>query len=1059
MKIINSTPIVGLLVVLGLIISCSPSKINSGSAGTSVTLGNSSASALDLTANPTTIAPSGSTIITAHVVDTLGNNVADGTIVTFSFAPGDQVKASLSSGQAQTVSGLATVTLTATTFSSAIATVNAASGRASASIAITITAGVSGGSVTVTASPSTMTAGNASNITATVKDNSGNPVANATVNFSLNNNTLASLSLSSAVTNTSGVATTVLSGNAAGNVTVTASVPSLGGTSGQANVTINPVALVPTISVSSTASTILTNGNTTITALLSGFSPVSGLNVTFTVGNPAAAYLQSSPTTTGSSLTVATDASGVAAITLKANNIVTPVTVTASYTGQSLSGTTTVTISSPPPDNVDLVANPAAITVFGTTTLSATVKGGGQPVPDGTLVNFIISNGTYGSLSNAQGSTVGGVATTTFSALGKPGSVGISATAGSVSATTTVSIAPAVTGSIQFVSAVPQVIGLQGSGQPATSTITFSVKDVNGNPVADGTTVSFTMNGPGGGSYIGSIVSSQTDTAATVSGNASTILHSGSTAGPVTIIATTQTASGPISTSAAEISIGGGVPSAGHWNLATSQINLTGLSVSNLEATISTYIADRFGNYNILTGTAINFYTEAGAIDRQGITDSTGKASVVIRTQAPNPADVSNALALDSISSRNFSGAAEPWYPGVSTYNNNPRDGWVAVLATTMGEEAFLDENGDGLLTRSASASACPSGYTCECDNNGAAGTYAGCITSQQNGSASCSAAATCSLAGFGASSKRSEGFIDLGEPFYDKNDSGTRDDGSVPGAPFEEFIDANTNGAYDGPNGVWDGPGCQSSGCLTSKMIWKEIKLVFTYDVFSFWPDGDATNCRVNALGCTAQFANGGASAPFAVAPASISKGSSGYFCVNVADANLNSPPGGTVINAAASPAGTVTPASVTLADGMSYGPASFCFTVAIDATATQSNTLVSVSITGSPTLASLSVPLALPPAPAAPTNVRATALPLPAAGEIRVSWNAVSGATAYNVYYSTTAGVTKFNGILFAPQPTASPANVTGLASGTPYYFVVTAVGAGGESAESLQTSATPN
>ncbi len=371
---------------------------------------------------------------------------------------------------------------------------------------------------------------------------------------------------------------------------------------------------------------------------------------------------------------------------------------------RSLTGKATITITAPPPDTIVVTPNQTPITVFGTSTITATVSGGGKPVPDGTLVNFIISDGTFGSLSNAVGSTVGGKATTTFSAVGKVGSVTISAAAGGVSATTTVGINAADAGSIQFVSAVPQVIGIQGSGQTESSTITFAVKDINGNPVADGTTVTFAMNGPGGGSYIGSIISSQTATVSTINGSASVILHSGSTAGPVTIIATAKvspTSSSTISSSSTQVSIGGGVPSAGHWNLATSQFSLTGLSISGLEATISTYIADRFGNYNILTGTAINFYTEAGAIDTQGITDSTGKSSVILRTQAPNPVDVSNALAGDPVSNRNFAGLAEPWYPGGSTYNNNPRDGWVTVLATTMGEEAFLDENGDGLFTRS----------------------------------------------------------------------------------------------------------------------------------------------------------------------------------------------------------------------------------------------------------------------------------------------------------------------------------------------------------------------
>ena len=926
--------LVGLMVLIGLIIGCSPSKIDNSSVGTVITGPTTTvaASALALTANPSTIAPSGSSTITAHVVDTLGNNVPDGTVVNFAFAPGDQVKARLSNGSVQTVNGTVTVTVTATTFSSAIATVNASSGSASASIAITITAGVAGGSVTVSAAPSTIISGNTSTITATVKDNGGNPVANATVTFSLNNNTLATLSQTSANTNASGVATTILTGVAAGSVTATAAVQS-GGTSGQCNITINPVSSVPTITLSSTASSILTNGTVTISAALSGFgsSPVNNLAVTFTVSNGSVAYLLSStPTATGTVVTATTDGNGIATVVLQANNIVTPVTVNASYT--TLNGTATITITAPPPDTIVVTPNQTPITVFGTSTITATVSGGGKPVPDGTLVNFIISDSTFGSLSNALGSTVGGNALTTFSAVGKVGSVTISAAAGGVSATTTVSINAADAGSIQFLSAVPQVIGIQGSGQPETSTITFSVKDINGKPVADGASVTFTMNGPGGGSYIGSIISSQTATASTISGSASAIIHSGSTAGPVTVIATAKVnpnGSSTISSSASQLSIGGGVASANHWNLATTAFNLPGLLYSDRQATITAYIADRFGNYNILQGTTINFYAEAGAIDRVGTTDATGKSSVVFRTQSPLPLDVTPAVAGDPVSVLYYNSKAEP-YTGTT---HNPRDGWVTVLATAMGEEAFLDENGNGLFTRSYGTSPCPSGYTCECDG-GTANGYAGYIVGD--------GIATCSSGGKdynGNSStpggSRSEGFIDLGEPFIDANDDG------VWSGPTELFIDANGNGVYDGPNGMWDGPDCNNtnSACLRSKMIWKDIRLIFTGNPV-LYTDG-LNDCSGDVFTSIP----GG----FEQIPAVINKGGKGSFTVCVGDDNLNRiEPGSTITASASVGSVTLTNSTNPIPDGLSKRPTRFSFDVAIPITDTTNNaTTVGVTIT----------------------------------------------------------------------------------------------------------------
>jgi len=90
---------------------------------------------------------------------------------------------------------------------------------------------------------------------------------------------------------------------------------------------------------------------------------------------------------------------------------------------------------------------------------------------------------------------------------------------------------------------------------------------------------------------------------------------------------------------------------------------------------------------------------------------------------------------------------------------------------------------------------------------------------------------------------------------------------------------------------------------------------------------------------------------------------------------------------------------------------------------------------------------------APSAPTGATATA----GNGQVIISWNAVSGATSYNIYWSTTSGVTKSTGTKISSV--TSPYTLTGLTNGTPYYYVVTAVNSYGESAESSQASATPS
>jgi uncharacterized delta-60 repeat protein len=90
--------------------------------------------------------------------------------------------------------------------------------------------------------------------------------------------------------------------------------------------------------------------------------------------------------------------------------------------------------------------------------------------------------------------------------------------------------------------------------------------------------------------------------------------------------------------------------------------------------------------------------------------------------------------------------------------------------------------------------------------------------------------------------------------------------------------------------------------------------------------------------------------------------------------------------------------------------------------------------------------------PAPGAPTGPSATA----GNGQVRISWSAVTGATSYNLYFSTSTGVTKTNSTKITGV--TSPYTHTGRTNGTAYFYVVTAQNAGGESAESAQVSATP-
>jgi fibronectin type 3 domain-containing protein len=89
-------------------------------------------------------------------------------------------------------------------------------------------------------------------------------------------------------------------------------------------------------------------------------------------------------------------------------------------------------------------------------------------------------------------------------------------------------------------------------------------------------------------------------------------------------------------------------------------------------------------------------------------------------------------------------------------------------------------------------------------------------------------------------------------------------------------------------------------------------------------------------------------------------------------------------------------------------------------------------------------------PPPPAAPTGLQATA----GSTQVGLTWTASSGATSYHVKRSTTNG----SGYTQIAAPTAANFTDTGLTNGTTYYYVVSALNAAGEGANSSQASATP-
>jgi hypothetical protein len=358
---------------------------------------------------------------------------------------------------------------------------------------------------------------------------------------------------------------------------------------------------------------------------------------------------------------------------------------------------------------INVLSSPTSTSVGGTTTVKATVLDSiGDPMPNGTAVNFTVDNTAIGTIIPSA-TTTNGEALVTFSAgITTPGTVTVTATSGIATGETTIDVTGTSAGSIEFLSADPQIISIQGSGGQETSQIQFLIKDNNGNPIVQSQNVQLVLSGPNGGEYLNSVGTTTTNVGTSVEGIASVYLHSGNIPGTATITASVVNTT--LTTSSGVIAIGGGTPSSGHFSLSATTKNLEGGAVDNVQDEILTLLADRYGNKNVLKGTAVSYYSECGAIDRAVALDELGQGLVVFRTQSPAPQDVdpdplptawgsgSCGLLCDQ---ENAVISAFDTYFGIDITidqeGNNPRDGLCSIIAVVDGEEEFTDADANGV--------------------------------------------------------------------------------------------------------------------------------------------------------------------------------------------------------------------------------------------------------------------------------------------------------------------------------------------------------------------------
>ena len=544
----------------------------------------------------------------------------------------------------------------------------------------------------------------------------------------------------------SGMALVLLAACGSGSRTISGSGTDTG-TTGTGTTTGTTGPAVSAITLTTSSPSIPSDGSSmaTITALVRDASNnlIAGVPVTFSATSGGVAV------TTG---TTSASGAATAALSTAGDPSLRSITVTAAASGktatvavQVVSGASSTTVQMGSPAGAGFKASTIGIS---STTLSA---GGSASLTvalqqsDGTLYTQPASV-TFSSNCAAQNlakitspiATSTGVATATYVASGCSGKDLVTATAtvgtNSLSASGTVTVAAPSIGSIVYKSATFTIISLKGSGtaaHPETSTVLFQVLDQSGGP-SSGASVSFALD-----TSVGGISVNAGPVTSDANGNVQTTVQAGTVATPVRVTATVLNTTPSISTQSNQLSVSTGVPTQNAFSVAVTCHNVEAYDTDGVIVPVTARLADRFSN-PVADGTAVQFNSEGGHIQPQCTTTTTATESGVCTVNWVS-ADPRPTVGLPSAS-----------FP-------SGRKGRSTIFAMAIGEESFVDKNGNGAFDPG-------------------------------------------------------ETFTDLAERFRDDNGNGVYD-------PGEYFYDFNNNGVRDPADGIFNGVLCNDpSRCDPTK-------------------------------------------------------------------------------------------------------------------------------------------------------------------------------------------------------------------------------------------------
>ncbi len=391
-----------------------------------------------------------------------------------------------------------------------------------------------------------------------------------------------------------------------------------------------------------------------------------------------------------SSGTALTDASGVARVGLTAGAQAGAFTVTA-LTNAGATGTLGYAVTFPTLTLSALSIAPATLSAGGNASVGVTVSNGSSPYAPPLSVSFTSACITAGKATiGSPVLTQSGIATASYTDKGCGVADIITASVAlggaTVTQTGTIDVLPASAGSIKFVSADTTNIALKGTGgfgRQEFSTLTFQVFDNTGHALA-GKLVNFVFadKNSNAATTVGGLTLNPGSATTAADGTVTTLVSAGTIPTSVRVVASID-GSSPLTTTLSNILvISTGVPDQKHFSLSTQTGNCEGKDFDQTCSILTATLGDHFGN-PAPDGTAVNFTTGAGVIDASCVTGALPSAGATPTGQTSN-SKVGPGSGTCSVLLRSS---------GLRTQN-----GRVTVLAYALGEEDFVDNNGNNVF-------------------------------------------------------------------------------------------------------------------------------------------------------------------------------------------------------------------------------------------------------------------------------------------------------------------------------------------------------------------------